>query len=59
VITIGEPVCPPAFPAQSVLRPIVGIIVRFLEDLGGWKASLICEELPVVSKFEKLVGLLL
>ena len=33
--------------------------VVFSNDLGGWKASLICEELPVVSKFEKLVVLLL
>jgi hypothetical protein len=31
----------------------------FSNGLGSWKASLICAGLPVVSKFEKLVVLLL
>jgi hypothetical protein len=30
----------------------------FSNELGGWKTSLICGGLPVVSKFEKLVALL-
>jgi hypothetical protein len=51
VITICEPACPLAFPAQSLLRPLVRIIDRFVEPLIDVRIALAAPVVRTMHRF--------